>query len=228
MKDTGQPLAQGSGVSIVKILDPAADVSSYFGFKYSFEFQNPIPLNSDTTYWLVLNLGVDNPTTSNTQAFWASTAQRFRSGAATSVAPTFPRWKEWATVDLAFQINGAIAPLPESVTIDIKPNKKTENVINLKKKNLKVAILGSIEFDALQVDPATVKFGTFDPDAASPIRFKGQDYNHDGYSDLILTFKLSETGIVCGVAEATLTGETIPGPAMNFTGTDSFTIEGCP
>ena len=175
MKDTGQPLAQGSGVSIVKILDPAADVSSYFGFKYSFEFQNPIPLNSDTTYWLVLNLGVDNPTTSNTQAFWASTAQRFRSGAATSVAPTFPRWKEWATVDLAIQINGAIAPLPESVTIDIKPNKKTENVINLKKKNLKVAILGSIEFDALQVDPATVKFGTFDPDAASPIRFKGPD-----------------------------------------------------
>ena len=117
-------------------------------------------------------------------------------------------------------------PIPASVTIDIMPSKKTENVINLKKKNLKVAILGSIEFDALQVDPATVKFGTFDPDAASPTRYKGQDYNRDGYSDLILIFKRNETGIVCIVTEATLTGETYAGEAIE--GSDNFTVHPCP
>jgi len=130
--------------------------------------------------------------------------------------------------DVAYT-NGAweIVPISASVTIDIMPSKKTENVISLKKKNLKVAILGSIEFDALQVDPVTVKFGTFDPDAASPIRYKGQDYNRDGYSDLILTFNLSETGIVCGVTEATLTGQTDTDPVIYIEGSDSFTIKGC-
>ena len=122
--------------------------------------------------------------------------------------------------------SGDVVP-PAYVTIEIMPSKKAENVINLKKKNLKVAILGSIEFDALQVEPTTVKFGTFGPDAASPIRYKGQDYNRDGYSDLILTFNLSETGIACGVTEATLTGQTDTDPIIYIEGSDSFSIKGC-
>lgn len=125
-------------------------------------------------------------------------------------------------------VNLADAPVPgKQVTIDIKPIKKTdENVINLKKdRNLKVAIAGDADFDALQVDPTTVKFG---PNEASPTRFKGKDYNRDGYSDLILTFKLSETDIACGDTEATLTGETFPDPVVNITGTDYFTVEPCP
>ncbi|MGV7235587.1 MAG: hypothetical protein ACQ9ET_04940, partial [Nitrosomonadaceae bacterium] len=55
----------------------------------------------------------------------------------------------------------SLGPIPATVTIDIKPSKKTDvNVIDLKKdKSLKVAIVGDSDFDALQVDPATVKFG---------------------------------------------------------------------
>ena len=114
------------------------------------------------------------------------------------------------------------------ITIDIKPSKKpgNVNVINPKKdRNLKVAIVGSDSFDALQVDPTTVKLN---PGDASPTRYKGQDYNRDGYSDLVLTFKLKETGIVCGVTEATLTGQTDTDPVVYITGTDSITIKGCP
>lgn len=112
-----------------------------------------------------------------------------------------------------------------TITIDIKPSKKPKNIIVLKKnKKLKVAIVGDAIFDALQVDPATIKFG---PSGASPIRFKGKDYNHDGFPDLILTFKLNETGISCGDESATLTGETFLDPAVTFQGTDSFTIVGC-
>jgi len=114
---------------------------------------------------------------------------------------------------------------PDVITIDIKPSKKTDvNVIDLKKdKNLKVAIVGS-SFDALQVDPDTVKFGLTGVEA-SPVRFKGQDYNHDGYSDLILTFKLSKTGIECNDTSATLTGQTIPDTVIDITGSDTFTVE---
>lgn len=107
------------------------------------------------------------------------------------------------------------------------PSKKTDvNVITFKKdKNLKVAIVGSITFDALQVNSDTVKFG---PSEASPLRFHAQDYNHDGFSDLMLTFKLDETGIICGVTEARLTGQTFPDPVKDITGIDSFTVEPCP
>ena len=69
-----------------------------------------------------------------------------------------------------------------------------------------------------------MKFG---PSEASPINFKGQDYNRDGYSDLILIFNLSATGIVCGVTEATLSGETVPDPVTSITGSDSFSVEPC-
>jgi hypothetical protein len=118
-----------------------------------------------------------------------------------------------------------ILRVPEPVPIDIKPSKKTDlNVIDLKKdKKLKVAIVGSESFDALQVDPATVKFG---PSEQSPKRYKIKDYNHDGFSDLVLTFQPNETGIACGDTSATLTGETYGGVAVQ--GSDIFTVTPCP
>ena len=66
--------------------------------------------------------------------------------------------------------------IPDTVvTIYIKPSKKTADyVINLKKgKNLNVAILGSETFDALQVEPDSVKFGPKVVEA-SPVRSQGR------------------------------------------------------
>ena len=119
------------------------------------------------------------------------------------------------------QLSSAHAPI--SVTIDIKPGKKIENIIDPKKnRNIKTAIVGDKTFDVLQVDPATVAFG---PGGASPVRFKGQDYNHDGFSDLILTFTHSDTGIECGINSATLTGETYSGDSLE--GSDILTVQPC-
>lgn len=109
-------------------------------------------------------------------------------------------------------------------TIDIKPNKKTDNVINLKKeKSLNVAILGENTFDALQVNPETVRFGTTGVEA-TPTRARGSDYNHDGYADLILTFKTADTNINCEDTEGVLTGETYSNPALTIKGSDAFTV----
>jgi len=116
-------------------------------------------------------------------------------------------------------------PVTEMIAIDIKPRKNPKNIIDLRKdKELKVAIRGSDTFDALQVNPATVKFG---PSEASPINFKAQDYNRDGFSDLILIFNFGATGISCGDNVATLTGETFPEPVTSITGSDSFTVVPC-
>lgn len=125
----------------------------------------------------------------------------------------------------AFLITAVPTP-PVMVTIDIKPSKRPLNIINLSRnKLLSVAIVGEESFDALQVDPTTVKFG---PSQASPIRFKGHDYNQDSYSDLILIFKLNETGIACGDTEAILTGETFPEPLVAIQGTDRLITFECP
>ena len=104
------------------------------------------------------------------------------------------------------------------------PRENARNVIDLKQdRELRVAIVGAETFDALQVDPATIRFG---PVKTGPVDYKAQNYNRDGFSDLILTFNLSETGINCGDTEAILTGETYSGEVIR--GSDSFTVIRCP
>jgi len=111
------------------------------------------------------------------------------------------------------------------VTIDIKPGKSpaAENRIELDDDGkIKVAILGSPEFDALQVDPASVQFG---PAGAATISDKVRDTNKDGLPDLFLKFRIRDTGIACGDTEATLTGETFGGnPVL---GTDALITVDC-
>src|SRR5262245_60532019 len=95
------------------------------------------------------------------------------------------------------------------VAIDIKPA-TPRNGINPKSHGVvRVAILSSDDFDATTVDPASVRFG---PEGAVEVggktRFK--DVNEDGRDDLILRFKIKETGIQCGDTSAPLTGHTFP------------------
>jgi len=94
-----------------------------------------------------------------------------------------------------------------------------------------VALLGSEEFDVADVDVFTLRFG---PDEASTAHDLTdgwiysehlQDVNLDGYMDLITHFKTQDTGIVCGNAEATLSGRLLDG--MAFEGTDTFRTVGC-
>jgi hypothetical protein len=108
--------------------------------------------------------------------------------------------------------------------IDIKPNNRSDDVIDLKnEKQLKVIIFGDETFDALQIIPETVKFGVTGTEA-SPIRSKGHDYDRDGDSDLILTFRSIETGIGCGDTEAVLIGQTYADPTVTIKGTDSLSV----
>ena len=70
--------------------------------------------------------------------------------------------------------------------------------------------------------PAWVK-----PNFASAVltSVRDTDVDHDGDVDLLLRFRISETGIACGHTEAMLTGETFGGEL--FEGSDSIQTVGC-
>ena len=98
-----------------------------------------------------------------------------------------------------------------------------DDVINTVTTSASLAILGSIDFDATQVDFSTVTFGR---DGASPIHDGHvEDVNDDGFMDMEFHFKPQEIGISCGDTEVILMGETFGG--IKFTGTDAVETIGC-
>ncbi|GEM_PF-6658820 len=99
------------------------------------------------------------------------------------------------------------------VEIDIKPG-SDENPVNTKSQGvIPVAVLSTADFDAIDIDVSTVTFG---PLGAPESHGTGhiEDVNGDGLNDLVLHFKIQETGIAKGDTEATLTGATFDGTAI--------------
>ncbi len=114
-------------------------------------------------------------------------------------------------------------PVVQAVTIDIKPGSDPNGVNPRSKGVIPVAVLGSVDFDATQVDFSTVVFG---PGPASPVHNGHvENVNGDGFDDMVFHFKVSDTGIACGDPNATLTGETFGGDSI--TGTDAVKTAGC-
>jgi hypothetical protein len=108
------------------------------------------------------------------------------------------------------------------IAIDVKPG-NLGNVINPRSRGrFWVAVLSDSEFDALQVDPATVAFGRGE---ASPDRYRVKDVNRDRVPDLMLRFRTPEVGLQCGDTEVELTGKTYAGDSI--VGTDAVKTIGC-
>jgi arylsulfatase B len=108
---------------------------------------------------------------------------------------------------------------PSEVAIDIKPDSDPNSINPLLGGDLPVAILGSDSFDVADVDGATLAFG---PGGAPVDHTQGphfEDTNGDGLTDLMMHFRIEETGIEFGDLSACVTGETLNGPP--FRGCDA-------
>jgi low density lipoprotein receptor-related protein 5/6 len=106
------------------------------------------------------------------------------------------------------------------VDIDIKPGGDPNSINPSLEGNFPVAILGSDTFDPEDVDVASLNFG---PNSASIDHSHGphsEDVDGDGLTDLMAHFRIEETGIEFGDAEACVTGETIDG--IFFEGCDEI------
>ena len=123
----------------------------------------------------------------------------------------------------------ALHIVPLNIVVDIKPRSRQNRINPRSRGKVNVAILTTsiaagdpVDFDALQVNPASVQFG---PDGARALRHRVKDVDRDGDPDLLLRFRIRETGIACGDTAATLTGETFSGIAVR--GSDFINTVGC-
>ena len=108
------------------------------------------------------------------------------------------------------------------IAIDVRPGNLGNDINPRSRGRFWVAVLSDSEFDALQVDPATVALG---PGEASPDRYRVKDVNRDRLPDLMLRFRTPEVGLHCGDTEVELTGETYAGDSV--IGTDKVKTVGC-
>jgi hypothetical protein len=108
------------------------------------------------------------------------------------------------------------------LSIDIMPGKET-NIINMKSGGfVPIAVITLDDYDALQINPESVIFG---PDEALTERYKVKDVDRDGDEDLLMYFRIQNTGILCSDTKATLSGQLYDGTPIS--GTDTLQIKNC-
>jgi len=111
----------------------------------------------------------------------------------------------------------------KQVTIDVLPGDAANKVYPNKGGQLPVAILSAADFDATQVDPATLRFGSAEALLAGTVTYPDVD-GASGY-DVLGKFKVQEAGIFCNDTEVSLAGESLAGEP--FAGIDSIDATAC-
>ncbi len=106
-----------------------------------------------------------------------------------------------------------------TVGVDLKPGSDT-NPLNLTSTGVvPVAVLGSADFDATTIDPATVRFGVSGTEAAPAHGGHVEDVNGDGVLDMVFEFSNGTLGIPLtspggSLVPLKLTGKTLDGQAF--------------
>ncbi|MET0500440.1 MAG: hypothetical protein ABW172_02835, partial [Candidatus Binatia bacterium] len=79
--------------------------------------------------------------------------------------------------------------------------------------SINVAVFSINGFDAMAVDPNSVRFGAKGTEAV-PIHVGRRDVDGDGTRDLVVRFRIQDLGIRCGDTSATLSGQTFTSLAI--------------
>jgi hypothetical protein len=150
-----------------------------------------------------------------------------RTGTTTYSAPGLYRvvaelTDEYGDSSLSVPIGVRVERREVAVGVDIKPGDEKNDLNPRSHGGLGVAVLSSADFDPLQIDLSTVRFG---PGAAMALRGARWDLNGDGAQDLVLRFEMTESQIRCGDTKAMVTGRTLSG--LSFSGSDSIRTVGC-
>jgi hypothetical protein len=171
----------------------------------------------DGNYWSGTEYGRDVPGLPPGYNAWCFHSDNGAQGYLGKASPLYA----WAVRD------GDVAPIPEAISLDIKPQ-SCPNPLNTKSKGvLPVAILGTFDFDITNIDPASIRLAYMGQEVA-PIRSSVEDVSTplsnlqndcecteqggDGLDDLTLKFNTQDIVAILGqvtdgeVLELTLTG----------------------
>ena len=118
----------------------------------------------------------------------------------------------------------------KTVAIDIDPYSTANNVNPTSDDLIAVAVLSTniangdaVDFDATQVDPSSLKFGTGEaPHVVGPWP---TDVGGDGDTDVLFGFQTQATNVLCDDTTISLTGETYAGEPIEAT--DTITTVDC-
>lgn len=88
------------------------------------------------------------------------------------------------------------------IIIDVHPSSWPNPINPGSRGTIPVAINGSATLNVRTLTWETARFG---PGQAEPLRHSYEDWNHDGYTDLMLKFDNRDSGFRCGMTEARLT-----------------------
>jgi hypothetical protein len=110
------------------------------------------------------------------------------------------------------------------VTVDVKPGDTPTTLEPKREGMVPIAILSTKQFDATQVDTATVRAGAKGTEAAL-FRSAMEDVNGDRLTDVMLLFRVQEMGLDCSGKSVTLKGKTKDG--KEFEGTEKVEMVAC-
>ena len=124
---------------------------------------------------------------------------------------------DWLTApgDMAFSLIGE--PIPEAVSIDVRPWGGKRNHLRLRSRGLvPVAVLSDEGFDARDIDPETARIGDPNLSATGTDRWFLHDVDRDGDVDLVLLFRVRDLVEDCAINSDT---ETLTVTSTTRTGT---------
>jgi uncharacterized membrane protein len=115
------------------------------------------------------------------------------------------------------RIGDPLIDFTQTVGFDVRPGSATNPVNPSAGGVLPVALLGSDAFVVADIDPVTLAFG---PLGAASQHSHADDVNGDGFIDLVLHFRVEESGIVAGDTQACIAGALLGG--RPFRGCDAI------
>jgi hypothetical protein len=108
---------------------------------------------------------------------------------------------------------GAVEANQAMAVIDVKPHVDPNKINPQSHQSINVAVFSLNGFDATSIDPTTVRFGATGTEAF-PVQVRFKDVDLDGNRDLVLRFRIQDTGIKCGDTSVTLTGQLLSGTSI--------------
>ncbi|MGI9315866.1 MAG: metallophosphoesterase [bacterium] len=122
------------------------------------------------------------------------------------------------TVYFTQAVNGAY-----QATIDVEPEDENNYIDPDTQQETQVVVLGSSEFDVLEVNPDSLSLGTGAQHLPGSINY--EDFDGDSHDDIAADFSVEEAGIVCEAEDIVLSGSTYGGTP--FMGSDEIDTPDC-